>query len=242
MCGRFVSIQTVKKLEKRFNVKLSKEYQPAGGFNIGPGKYAPVITDREPDILQSFRFGLTPFWAKKPMYLFNARSEGDNNKTNDPAYTGEKGIYKKPAFRKAIRSQRCLVIADAFIEGTTQEKLDKPFLVYMKNQERPFAFAGIWDEWQDPKTRKYIKGFSIITTTPNELLQKLPHHRSPVILNRDNERLWLQKGLSLDEVLALLNSYPAEKMEAYPIDKAIKNPKAEGKHLIMPVGPVISIV
>jgi len=39
----------------------------------------------------------------------------------------------KPEFRKPIRSQRCLVVARAFIEGLTNEGLNKPYLIYLKN-------------------------------------------------------------------------------------------------------------
>ncbi len=76
--------------------------------------------------LQLFRFGFTPFWAKRKMYFFNARSEGDYNKENDPNYTGSLGIVNKPAFRLSIRKKRCRIIADAFIEGPKKEKLSKP--------------------------------------------------------------------------------------------------------------------
>ena len=51
------------------------------------------------------------------MYLINARKEGDHNRANDPSYSGAAGILQKPSFRKPIRSQRCLVLADGFIEG-----------------------------------------------------------------------------------------------------------------------------
>ncbi|MBK7965533.1 MAG: hypothetical protein IPK10_09720 [Bacteroidetes bacterium] len=51
------------------------------------------------------------------MYLINARAEGDHNSDDDPNYRGAKGNHQQTFFRKPIRSQRCLVIADYFIEG-----------------------------------------------------------------------------------------------------------------------------
>ncbi|MDT8393532.1 MAG: SOS response-associated peptidase [Bacteroidales bacterium] len=236
MCGRYILVQKTERLEKRFNVSAaeSTEWKPA--YNISPGQLAPVITGDEPGQLQLFRFGMTPFWAKKPMYLINARAEGEHNKEDDPAYKGAKGIITKPSFRKPIRSQRCLIPADAFIEGTVKEKLSKPFVVYLKNNVRPFAFAGIWDEWINRETGELIRSFAIITTTANALLQKLPHHRSPVILEQRNEKKWLNLKLPLSDITKLLRPYPAELMNAYPIDPAIKNPRAEGKNLIHPCG------
>ncbi len=236
MCGRYIEVQKVETIEKRFNVQAPAglDYQP--GYNISPGRYAPVITNEKPDQLQVFRFGMTPFWSKKPMYLFNARAEGDKNKEDDPRYTGSMDIFRKPAFRKPVRSQRCLVVADAFIEGTTEEGLKKPFVVYLKHHQRPFAFAGIWDRWKDPGKGDVVESFSIITTTANELIRKIPHHRCPVILPREAEKTWLSEQAPLNEVLDLLKPYSAEHMNAYPIDSKIRSPKAEGRELIEPVG------
>ena len=236
MCGRYIEVQKAEVIEKRFNVTVPEDIGYKPSYNISPGQFAPVITDHHPNVLQMFQFGLTPFWSKKPMYLYNARSEGDKNKEDDPNYKGAKEIVKKPAFRKPIRSHRCLVLADAFIEGPTKERLEKPHVVYLKNAERPFAFAGIWDVWENQSTGDVLESFSIITTVANELLQKIPHHRSPVILPREAERTWLNPRASMDAVLDLLKPYPAEYMNAYPISKKIKNPKAEGRELIEPVG------
>ena len=234
MCGRYVVVSTVKAIEKRFNVKCEVDINP--NYNIGPGSMAPVIASDDPKNVQLMQFGLTPFWAKKKMYMFNARAEGDHNRENDPEYTGARGIISKPAFRKPIRSKRCLVIADCFIEGTTKEKLDKPYVVYLRKNQRPFAMAGIWDEWTDKETGEILRSFSIVTTVPNKLLQKLPHHRSPVILPREKESQWLDLESPLSDITAMLNPYPSKEMNAYPIDKQIKNPRNNGRALLDPVG------
>ena len=81
-----------------------------------------------------------------------------------------------------------------------------------------------------------IRSFAIITTVSNSLLEKLPHHRSPVILNKKHESRWLKQDLPLADVTKLLKPYPADLMNAYPVDPAIKNPRAEGKELLKPIG------
>jgi len=239
MCGRYVLVQQVEVLEKRFQVKVPPGYVHHTGVNIGPGSLAPVITDAAPGELQNFQFGLTPFWAKKRMYLFNARAEGDRNAENDPAYTGALEIVRKPAFRKPIRSQRCLVPFDAFIEGTVAEKLKRPFLVQPTDREPPYAFAGIWDSWVDQATGEVVNGFSLITQVANSTLQRLPHHRSPVVLAREHERAWIDPGLPLADVLSLLKPYPGDAMNAWPIDPAIRDPRAHDPALIKPLGDAV---
>ena len=234
MCGRYILVQKAEVIEKTFQITIPQhiDYQPS--YNISPGNRALVVTSDQPREAQLMVFGLTPSWAQKPMYLINARAEGDHNPDNLTTYSGAKGIITKPAFRKPIRSQRCLVPADAFIEGTTAEKLAKPFLIYLRGR-KPFAFAGIWDEWINRETGEILKSFAIITTVANPLLAMLPHHRSPVILEKEMEAGWL-RGTHLDDITWMLQPYPAEKMNGYPISNLIKNPKARGKELIEPAG------
>jgi putative SOS response-associated peptidase YedK len=131
------------------------------------------------------------------------------------------------------------VVADAFIEGTTKEKLDKPFLVHLEKDRRPFAFAGIWDEWVDKSSGEVVHSFAIITTTPTALLQKLPHHRSPVILQRNEEARWMNPDADLMDITSLLSPYRGY-MNAYPISTEIKNPRNNRRELIKPIGSAIN--
>lgn len=236
MCGRYIQIQTVEEIQKRFNVDVPDNLEIKPNFNVSPGDYAPVITNNDPHEVQLFKFGLTPFWAKKQMYIINARAEGDRNKENDPNYHGAMDIITKPVFRKPIRSQRCLILADAFYEGTIKERLSKPYVIYLRNHENPFAFAGIWDTWVNKETGEEVNSFSIITTTANSLIRKIPHHRSPVILPRHAEAKWLNTSTPLTDVTRLLIPYPGEKMNAYPVSPSVKNPKLKESKLIEPKG------
>ncbi|MEJ6738654.1 MAG: SOS response-associated peptidase [Cryomorphaceae bacterium] len=236
MCGRYVQISRVYVVEKRFGAKvLQPEIFPYNP-NVSASERAPVIASDRPNEVQLFQFGLVPHWAKNPMCLLNARAEGDHNLENDPAYTGAKGIIQKPSFRKAIRNQRCLVLADAFIEGPEDKKLSEPYLVYLRKQERPFAFAGIWDEWQNPTTGETLRSFAIITAAANTVTQRIGHHRSPVILPRDAERDWLSLDSDLSDITNLLHPYPGEKLNAYPISPAIKNPRTKDVKSLLPIG------
>lgn len=237
MCGRYIIIEKLAAYELRFNA-VSKQtdvnYLP--NYNLAPGAMAPVITSDKPHEIQFMRFGFTPRWAKKPMLLINARAEGDGNPEDDCNYHGAKGIITKPSFRQAIRSQRCLVLADYFIEGPKVEKLSRPYLIYLKR--RPFAMAGIWDEWVNPETGEIIRSFAIITTPANALIRKMGHHRCPLVLDESDERRWLMAE-HLNEVTALLEIPSAEGMNAYPISPGIKNPRVNDLNLLAPTGPPI---
>ena len=195
---------------------------------------APVITGDKPNELQFSQFGMTPSWAKKRMYLFNARSEGDGNKENDPAYTGGKGIISKPSFAEPIRSQRCLIIANAFIEGSTEEGLDKPYVVYLKDR-RPFAMAGIC---RTLAQSGIWERSTFLRNHYNSTKYFVANDPAPPLargLHQSDERRWL-KAEHLNEITGMLEPYPADEMNAYPVSPAIKNPRNNNRELLDPVG------
>ncbi len=234
MCGRYVILTKLKLIEKRFDAIFEQPDIFSNSANISVGDYAPVIANDRPMLIQQMQFGLTPSWAKKKTYFFNARSEGDNNAENDPNYRGALGLINKPAFRGGIRYKRCLVIADAFIEGPMKEKLSMPFLVY-RVDGRPMAFAGIWDEWTDHSTGEIVRSFAIITTTAYDVLTRIGHERSPVILTEVDEKRWLEKG-ELADTLNIIRASNTYELNAYPISPNIKNPKVKNSILLAPIG------
>lgn len=236
MCGRIIIKKSIKIVEEKLNLPAHPDLYDFRGYNIGPGGYAPVLTaDKH---FHLWRFGLTPFWAKKPMFLFNARSEGDNNKENDVNYTGSKGIIQKPAFRSVIRKQRCIVFVNGFLEGPEKEKLSKPYYVYSDTQDF-FGLAAVYDHWVNKETAEEITGFSIITAASNKVTGLIGHHRSPVILREADYGTWLNAE-HLDEITPLLHPYKGDDLNAFPVDPTIRSPKVDDPVLINPIGePVV---
>ena len=234
MCGRFVQIIDIELFVKRFGVKRPKDTVLSTSFNVAPGDFAYVIASNRPDDLQAMRFGMTPSWAKKSVFLINARAEGDLNPDNRADYEGPLGIVDKPSFRTAIRSQRCLVIANAFYEGPVREKLNKPFKFSKKNEE-VFCFAGIWDTWADDVTGELVHSFSIVTTVANEAVQQIGHPRSPVILDPKDEAKWLDPLLPLKSVVKLLKPFTGEALKAEPVSVRVKDPRNKSRDLLIPI-------
>ena len=106
------------------------------------------------------------------------------------------------------------------------------FVVYARNGQRPFALAGIWDEWTDTTTGELVRSFAIVTTTACDTLKAIGHHRSPVLLNPADEHKWIDPVTPLGEITALLRPIPDETLNAYPIDPGIKNPRVNGSSLL----------
>jgi putative SOS response-associated peptidase YedK len=232
MFKRYILASNLERVSKRFSMVRfpdSQCYKPS--FNIFLGSDSCVITNKNAKEIQAFRFGITGLGKNFPDETYFVRSEGNRNKHDDPAYTGSKAIFLQPELRAIIRTQRCLVLADAYVVEVEKQN---PHLIYLRNKKRPFAFAGIWSE-----DKEGIESFAIITTPSNELLYKLGLKRMPVILPIQYDSRWIRQSTELAEVLGMLNPYPTVLMNAYPIannDDSSRNDIS----LVQPVGkPVI---
>lgn len=204
MCGRYVLSQI--NLEGRF--EASKGY--AGDFrenyNVSPSQIMPTITRNSPNKITLMRWGLIPFWAKDPRIGFkmiNARSEG---------------IESKPSFREPFRKRRCLVPANGFYEWKKDGKEKIPYYIKLKNNET-FAFAGLYDIWIDAEGLE-VTSYTIITTSPNDLVKDI-HDRMPVILNREDEDIWLDPSSSLETLKSFLNPYNPSEMLVYEVSREV---------------------
>ena len=234
MCRKYVLASDLDKIETRFNVRLDPNtVEIPKLYSVCCADYSYVITSENPNVLQVLKFGMTPFFSKEPMSLVNARAEGDKNSCNYPDYNGSKAIFLQTAFKKPIQSQRCLVIADAYYEWSGQ---NKPYLVFLRDKNRPFAFAGIYDRWIDPESKEIVTSFAIITTVANSLLQSIGVKRMPVILSRSEEAYWVKSSNHLSDVLVLLNPYPAENMNAYPVSEMVNTDGVNDPAILNPVG------
>lgn len=171
--------------------------------------------------LTVFRWGLIPSWAKDTSIgnkMINARSET---------------LLEKPSFKAAFKKRRCLILADGFYEWkkTGQEKL--PMYIYLKN-EKPFAFAGIWETWQSPDGST-MHSCAIITTAPNELMIPI-HDRMPAILSKAHIDMWLDTSRVDEKILLnLLNPYPSEEMSVYQVSKIVNSPQNDIPACIDPI-------
>jgi putative SOS response-associated peptidase YedK len=153
------------------------------------------------------RWGLIPPWAKDASIaskLFNARAET---------------VAEKASFRNAFRKRRCLVPATGFYEWRTEGKTKTPFR-FVVDDGAPFAFAGLHETWRD-HAGETIQSYTLITTTPNELVAPI-HNRMPVILTRDAEEIWLDPGFEdADYLQSLLVPYAADAMDMEQVEGSL---------------------
>jgi putative SOS response-associated peptidase YedK len=105
-----------------------------------------------------------------------------------------------------------------------QEK--QPMCIRMKNQ-KTFMFAGLFSVWKNDKGEEF-PSFTIITTTPNELMAEI-HTRMPVIVQEKDFDKWLNReNKNIEDLKKLCVAYPASRMEAFPVSKYVSNSRNEG--------------
>ena len=223
MCGRFTLIR-LSDFTDLFPWILPPELRTPPRYNIAPSQPAAVVPNQPQPRVEFYRWGLIPSWAADPAVgnrMINARAES---------------LARKPSFRTALRRRRCLVPADGFFEWRREPGGAKTPIYVRLRSGRPFAFAGLWDEWHDPDGAP-LRTFTIITTDPNDLLRPI-HNRMPVILREEDYRAWLAPGeREPPALLELLRPYPAEAMCAQAVSRAVNNPAHDAPDCIEPAAP-----
>jgi putative SOS response-associated peptidase YedK len=219
MCGRYTLSTPIEVLEQRFHAVLPREVLTPT-YNAAPSQALPVIFNTHPQEITMSAWGFVPEWADgradvKP--LINARAET---------------VATKPTFRRAFRSKRCLVLTDGFYEWKRAGKSKVPHRIALKSGAL-FAFAGIWSTVHDPSGHPYTT-FAILTTEANALVAQI-HNRMPVILHARDEVTWLDQRCSLEEVQALLASFPAELMTLYEVSPKVNSPVYNTPDALHPV-------
>lgn len=229
MCSRLDQNSEVVNAILRFVVKgntTNSALKPRIKFNIGIGQPACILRHAEEQlILEESIFGFVPGWAKevKKLYL-NARTEGDYNPDNSRGYTGQMGIFNKPAFREAIAHHRCIVPISAFYEGPEKEKLKNPFRLESPSHSVLYL-AGIYSIHLDPSSKHYLSRFAVLTTPANEATLSIGHHRCPLMLADTQLEEWLNPNTSTKNLLLHLQTpwQPNDMRTVAIVPQAIKH-------------------
>lgn len=224
MCGRFsLTINPADLADEFPGAAFPNEFVPR--YNIAPAQPILAISNQNSKAADFFLWGLVPSWAKERAIgnrLINARGET---------------LAEKPAFRGVYKYKRCLIPGDGFYEWQPQTgtKSKVPHFVRLKTR-RPFAFAGLWDEWQGPDGSS-LQSCAIVTTAPNKLMATI-HNRMPVILPKADYAEWLDPAPRAPESLNhLLRPFPDGLMEAFAVSTLVNSPANDSADCIRPSAP-----
>lgn len=221
MCGRF-TLKAGKKVKlKGFNISDFEDLIPR--YNIAPTQDIVTVVQRDSSReTMLMQWGLIPFWSKEPKGIINARVET---------------IDEKASFAESFERRRCLILADGFYEWERHGKIAQPYYFQMENEE-PFTFAGIWDQWRSGE--RTIISCAIITTTANDLLATI-HNRMPVILGQELHDLWLDENARTTDLKELLVPFDAKEMKSHAVGYDVNDVKVDRPDVLLPVTPNIGV-
>lgn len=228
MCGRMVLFRLARFTDlfpwiRAFDPALDASPR----YNVAPTQRVAAIANDEASKVVPMHWGLIPSWAKDASVgnrMINARVET---------------LAEKPAFRSPLAKRRCLVLADGFYEWKTEGKSKQPMYI-RRADDRPIAFAGLWERWNDPASGQLVRSCTVITTAPNELMASI-HNRMPAILPEEKWQWWIDgRERSTEELIEVAREpFPASEMAAHPVGKSVGNPRAQGEELIEPAAPIV---
>lgn len=199
MCGRFVSKESKEKLAEYFSAtKVTPQFH-APSHNVAPTESVPVVMEDAAGerSIELAQFGMPMMVKGKRFPLINLQSE-------------------KAGKREDFNTRRCLVPAAGFYEW---EKVGKEKLPhYFSEKDGLLALAGVY------RIDKAGLAFAILTTRANKLLEPI-HTRMPVILGHNAASQWLDAKTDHENLVALMEPYPAQRMQEWRVSKAVNTPK-----------------
>lgn len=241
MCGRYVSATPPDQLARYFGAESVVEARKSpdseefvGNFNVAPTQGVFTVYETQGERwLDTFHWGLVPFWAKDPKIgsrMINARAET---------------IAEKNSFKRPFAKKRCIIPADGFYEWKRVEGQKRKQPMYLTTiDESPFAFAGLWEVWKDSNTLDQdgepleLYSCTIITGEPNEKVADV-HDRMPVMLPPDAWDTWLDRdNHDVEALQELLVPAPAELIQLRMVSTDVNNVRNNNPSLIDEAEPV----
>jgi putative SOS response-associated peptidase YedK len=222
MCGRYVVAYDPATLVSGFSLTRIQPFPRR--WNVTPQSLVPVVfqTRDGERVGELMRWGLVPHWARDVAIgnkLSNARADG---------------VFDKPSFRQAVRRRRCLLPASGFYEWQATPAGKQPWYI-SSNNEPWLALAGLFEAWRPDEASPWLLSCSVITTEPNALMAPI-HDRMPVIVPPEHWAAWLSREvLEPSAIVPHLRPYPAERMRAWPVSRAVSRGTAEGEALMEPL-------
>ena len=223
MCGRFAGFTSLEELQTYFPIEVA-EIQVQPNFNVAPTQEILAIAKHKgKNHLSKYHWGLVPFWSKDVSIghrLINARSET---------------AAAKPSFRTAFKKRRCLIPSNGFYEWKGSKGNKQPMFLTLPS-DKPFAFAGLWEMW-DNKGKEDTPYYSctILTREASASVQPI-HHRMPVILKPEAFEAWLDpNNQDVDFLLNMIQNQIYTKLKSVPVSKLVNSVKNNGPENIKPI-------
>ena len=206
MCGRFVNLNKIDKLNKIFEINESENVENGISYNIAPSQSTIIITNSKFFKIEKANWGIK---------FFDKKQNQEKNIINSRLET----IQKKILFKESFEKRRCVIPANGYYEWSVKDNIKIPYFINIPDKEMIY-FAGIWKYFNFKKSS--MKVFSIITKPANNLLKEI-HDRMPVTLSAEESKDYLDHNNS-DYLTNNVQSILEEYFEFFKISKFVNNP------------------
>jgi putative SOS response-associated peptidase YedK len=225
MCGRFARYSLLRELARHFKTEPASFDMPPS-YNVAPSQEIPVIVHHaDARQIEKRRWGLVPFWARDASIgsrMINARVET---------------LISKPAFKAALKHRRCLIPADGFYEWQGRAGQKQPYYLCLPSGG-PFAFAGLYELWEDkqaPAGAGPYQSCTIITTEASDSVKDI-HHRMPLIPKPEAYDAWLDpENKDPGRLEELLRTRSVRELKRYPVSKRVNRVENDSSECLEPL-------
>ena len=225
MCGRYAFFSPAEAVKRVFGVGGAMPDLVAR-YNVAPTQSVPVVREtrdggREVALLH---WGLIPSWAKERAIgnrMINARAES---------------LAERPAYRRAFRNRRCLVLADGWYEWQVTPSGKQPWFIGSADG-LPMGLAGLWESWRDPSGGETTESCTIVTIDAPGPLAEI-HNRMPAVVPAAGVAAWLDtKSHDVAALSRWLAPPDPAAFHCWPVSRRVNDPRHEGADLLEPSGP-----
>lgn len=218
MSDRYTISAHPKQVSEYFRFELPSDYEPR--YNAAPAQLLPVVTLEAPKGFSFFYWGTIPGWS--------------GNKTISKkllAISSEEAISKQSVGR-LLRLQRCLIPCDGFYLWKRVGKKSRiPYRVVLRDRSL-FCIAGIWEEFEDENDQNFHTFRMISTDAPDNI--HFLSDQIPLIMEKENQKKWMDPGISDQELIDLMKPFPGGKLDFYTVSPHIENSRIDHDGLIKP--------
>lgn len=140
--------------------------------------------------------------------------------TRAVAHARAETVSSLPMFQTAWRSQRCLLPANGFFEWRGVQR-KQPF--WLSAREPLLYFAALWDVYTVPGRDYYSVAM---------LTQQAAHLRRPIMLNEQQQQVWLSPDSSDEQLQEVLSSAQQLQLHERRVSTLINDPLVDGPHCL----------
>ena len=122
------------------------------------------------------------------------------------------------------------MLATGFYEWQKHGETKQPYYIH-RADNRPLAFAGLWDRWVDKVDAEAIESCTIVTVPATHRMAEI-HERMPAVLETEFFDAWLDPGFKETHVLQDILRLSGDVLAMYPVSSYVNNSRHDGEKCI----------